>query len=83
MFSWFVDQLKFLILIIYFFFLPSSKKLQLLNCEDLLFFSVLCDSKLNIVGFWTVGGTKQAISEDASVGFKTFWGAFLTVVIVD
>lgn len=35
--------------------------LQLLKCEKLAFFLVLCDSKLNINGFWTVGQTKHAI----------------------
>ncbi len=34
----------------------------LLTCEYLLVFLVVHDSKLNICRFWTVGGTKQAIS---------------------
>lgn len=39
----------------------NSAFFKLLNCRDFLPFIVLCDARLKIVVFWTVGRTKQAI----------------------
>ncbi len=36
---------------------------QVLKCEDLLLFLVLHYSKLNILGFWTVGRTNKTCDE--------------------
>ena len=40
--------------------MPNVFCFQPLKFADLLFFFVICDSKLNILRFWTVGQTKQA-----------------------
>lgn len=66
-FSWILSEHNFLLLLS-----PTpalshfSKKMlniasfQLLHCKGLLLFFVLCASKPNVFGFWTVGWTEQA-----------------------
>lgn len=41
--------------------IPQIVWFQRLSCENLLVFLVLYDSKLNIVGFWTIVQPKKAI----------------------
>lgn len=52
-------------------FEPDVK--QLLRCTDLLLFFIISDSKLKVLGFWTVGWTEEDVtsgSEECDENFS-------------
>ncbi len=63
---------QFIVLVIFQTKMSNIPLFHHLNNEDLLPFFVLCDHKLNIFGFWTVGRIKQTMmisqrSKDISI----------------
>ncbi len=57
---------------------PNILQFQLLNCEDLLLFTVLYHCQLNLLGFLTVGQNHSFI--DITRGFRNFLWAFFIIV---